>query len=90
MRIRTEGNDSRKRTIRNVSNLWDRNKTDSLLLSAKFAIDMLGHPDFRQSEQGNLEKALNHPDMTAELAEVLTGRYVTLSYETQTELQIDE
>ncbi len=38
----------------------------------------------------NLERAVNHPDMTEELAEILSTPRVGVQYEVQTELVIDE
>lgn len=89
MRIRTDGKfSSRQSVIDDAAQLWGCNKSEALLRSAKFAIAMLGHPDL-PSRRGSLQEALAHPDMTPELAAVLSTRYAALSYRVESELEIN-
>lgn len=80
MRIRTDGKHSgRKSVVEDAANLWGCNQTEALMLSAKFALAMLGPPV--PGRQGALEEASEHPDMTRELAEVLSTKYAALDVE---------
>lgn len=89
MRIRTEGNEPRQRLIDNAAELWDCNKTDALLTSARFAMAMLGHPAI-DTRPGALSDALSHPDMTESLSDELTTSYARLDYRIESELVIDK
>lgn len=42
-----------------------------------------------QSDLRAKERALNHPDMTEELAEILSTPYVTLRYEVETAVETE-
>ena len=53
-------------------------KSKGIDASTGFAIEMLS----------NLERAMDHPDMTADLAEILSTEQVTLRYRVETELEI--
>lgn len=80
MRIRTDGEYShRERTIQDAADRWDVNKTQAVLNSCTFSVRMLS----------NLERALTHPDMTDELAEVLETPNVRLRRELETEVDVD-
>lgn len=80
MRIRTDGDyEHRKYTIEDAARVWDCNKTQAVMRSCEFSEEMIR----------NLEKALQHPDMTDELAEVLSTRHVELERELQTSVDVD-
>ena len=51
------------------------------------AID--GACEFTEQMLPNLERAMDHPDMTEELAEVLSTNFVQLKYRIETDLQIN-
>jgi len=80
MRIRTDGKHShREHTIEKAADRYDCNKTKALML----AVQMDGEL------RSVLEAALDHPDMTEDLAEAMNdaSRRVSVSYEVDTELQ---
>lgn len=80
MRIRTDGKYAhRKDEIDAAAELWDCNRTQAVLRSCEFSRHMMS----------NLEEALNYPDMTEELAEVLSTPYVRLHYRIETDLDIE-
>lgn len=80
MRIYESGDKSYRQDILNAaSDTWKCNKTDAVINSCEFSTRMID----------NLEEALEHPDMTPELAEVLSTKNVQLSREIDTEIQID-
>jgi hypothetical protein len=89
MRIRTDGKfSSRQSVIDDAAQLWGCNKSKALLRSAKFALAMLGHPGLA-SRPGALHDALDHPQMTPELASVLSTKYARLSYRVESELEVN-
>lgn len=68
-----------------VSGIFERNKTDSIIDACEYAVRMHGHGAV--IPRGNLEEALEHPDMTPELAEVLSKDVpdeMQLTYEIET------
>lgn len=80
MRIYESGDKAyRKDILDSASETWGTNKTDAVINSCEFSARMIE----------NLERALEHPDMTPELAEVLSTKNVQLSREIDTEIQID-
>ncbi|GKZ14889.1 hypothetical protein [Haladaptatus sp. T7] len=46
--------------------------------------------EFTRRMMKNLERAANHPDMTAELAEILSTPRVTLEYRVESRVQVNE
>jgi len=52
------------------------------------AID--GSCEFTNEMIGNLERAVNHPDMTDELAEILTTDAVEVEYRVETGMNVRE
>jgi hypothetical protein len=80
MRIRTDGEKAhRTETIDMAADLWDCNKTEAVLRSCEYAVRM----------EQRLQAALEHPDMTPELAEVLSTPHVPLRYEIETGVEFD-
>lgn len=83
MRIRTDGRFAyREDVLDDNADLWDCNKTDAVLESCEFTREMLGR-------RGALREALDHPDMTPELAEILSTKAVELEVRRETEFHID-
>ena len=81
MRIRTDGDRAhRVEMIEMAADLWDCNKTDAVLRSCEYAVRM----------DRRLRAALEHPDMTPELAEVLSTPDVPLRYEIETGVESDQ
>lgn len=79
MRIRTDGKYAdRKDEIEAAAQLWDCNKTKAILRSCEFSRHMMD----------NLEAVLDHPDMTEDLAAVLSTPYVELSYRVETDMDV--
>ena len=79
MRIRTDGKYAhRKDEIATAARRWGCNKTKAVLRSCEFSRQMMD----------NLEQAIEHPDMTEDLAEVLSTPYVTLDYHIETSMDI--
>jgi len=79
MRIRTDGKHShRKSTIEEAAERYDCNKTRGLMLSVQMDREL----------RAVLQAALDHPDMTEDLAEAMddASRRVSVSYEVDTEL----
>lgn len=80
MRIRTDGDYShRKLTIEDAAATWDCNKTQAVMRSCEFSEAMIR----------NLRAALQHEDMTDDLAEVLSTPHVQLTRELNTSVDID-
>lgn len=80
MRIRTDGNKAYRRdVIARASEIWECNQTDAVINSCEFTDRMLA----------NLERALEHPDMSEDLAEILSTPNVRLRYRTETSIEID-
>ncbi|WP_121822826.1 DUF7692 domain-containing protein [Halostella salina] len=80
MRIRTDGDYShRKLTIEDAADIWDCNKTEAVMRSCEFSEAMIR----------NLQAALQHEDMTDELAEVLSTPHVELTREVKTSVDVD-
>ncbi|EFW90467.1 hypothetical protein ZOD2009_19163 [Haladaptatus paucihalophilus DX253] len=46
--------------------------------------------EFTRRMMKNLERAADHPDMTAELAEILSTPRVTLEYRVESRVQVNE
>ena len=77
MRIRTDGNKAyRKDVIARASEIWDCNQTDAVIYSCEFTNQMVS----------NLERAKDHPDMTPELAEILSTPHVRIEIESSLEV----
>lgn len=81
MRINTDGkkawrNDLYKRT---AANFEENTKSGGIDSACVFANEMLS----------NLEEALEHDDMTEDLAEILSTRSVQLEYRRETDLRIE-
>lgn len=80
MRIYESGDKSYRQDILDAaSDTWKCNKTDAVINSCEFSTRMID----------NLEEALEHPDMTSDLAEILSTRNVELSREVETSIEID-
>jgi hypothetical protein len=80
MRIRTDGKyEYRKDAVEGAAAFWDCNKTEAVIRSCEFT----------QRMTKNVERALEHPDMTAELAEALSTPYVELEYRIETGLSVE-
>lgn len=81
MRIRTDGKFVyREDLVDDVADLFDENtRVGAVEASCEFTQAMLPA----------LERAVEHPDMTEELAEVLSTRVVEVEYEVETGITID-
>lgn len=78
IRIRTDGNKAyRKDVIARASEIWECNQTDAVINSCIFSSRMVD----------NLERAKDHPDMTRELAEILSTPNVRVSIQTSLEVE---
>lgn len=78
MRIRTDGKyQYREDEIEWASKFWDCNKTEAVLRSIEFT---------RQINAA-FEKAIQHPDMTEELAKLLSTSEIQLIYEINTSIK---
>lgn len=81
MRIRTDGEyEHRRETIEAAAEVWGCNKTEAILRSCMLATRMVD----------NLERAAQHPDMTDELADVLSTPNVEIQRELVTDVEIDD
>ena len=60
--------------------LGESTKSKGTDQATAFTIEMLA----------NLERALDHPDMTPELAEILSTKVVDLTYEVHTEIDLGD
>lgn len=49
-----------------------------------------GFCEFTEQMLPNLERAMDHPDMTEELAEILSTRKVQLEYHVETDVRIND
>lgn len=80
MRIKTDGNhEYRLDLLRQVmQRSGEGTKSGAFDFSTEFTLHMLK----------NLERAIQHPDMTEELAEVLSTPNVEISYQIQTNLDV--
>ena len=81
MRIRTNGKFAWR------TDLYDHVKRLLGETSRVGAVD--GSCEFTREMLGNLEEAADHPDMTEELAEVLSTSKVQVEYEVQSGVNID-
>ena len=82
MRIRTDGKHShRESTIEEAAERYGCNKTRALMLSVMMDREL----------RAVLQTALDHPDMTEDLADAMddASRRVSVSYEVDTELRGD-
>ena len=81
MRINTDGNYAwREDLYDDVADLLDeKTRVGGLDAAAELVLELLGKPG--SSAPGALQEALDHPDMTPELAEVLTTDHVRLEFE---------
>lgn len=85
LRIRMDGKFAhRKDTIEGAAKTFDCNKTDAVLKACEFAIRMIDG----MGQPSNLERALDHPDMTPELAEVLSTPEAKLEIRRETEVRV--
>jgi hypothetical protein len=82
MQIKTDGNhEYRLDQLRHVMQQTDENtKAGAFDFSTGFTLQMLR----------NLERALDHPDMTSELAEELSTPSVQIEYWVETEMHVNE
>lgn len=81
MRVRTDGKYAyRQDEIEWASEFWECNKTEAILRSIEFTRQM----------NRNLTQAIEHPDMTPELAERLSTSEIELCYEIQTDVMVSE
>ena len=82
MRIRTDGKFAyRKDLVDDVADLLDENtRVGAVEASCEFTRQMLPA----------LQKAVEHPDMTEELAEILSTRVVDVEYEVSTSVNVRE
>lgn len=82
MRINTDGNyEWRKDVYGDVKDLLNEDtKSGAIDTAALFTREMIP----------NLERAMNHPDMTPELAAVLSTSEVELDYEIQSSVEIND
>lgn len=74
----------RKDAIEGAAETFDCNKTDAVLKACEFAMRMID----RMGQPLNLERALNHPDMTPELAEVLLTPEAILEIRLETTIRV--
>lgn len=88
MRIRTTGEYAhRDDEIQRVADTLECSKTAAVMESIRLVDELLGA---RPAKRGVLEEALEHDDMTPELAEVLSNRLVSLEVRRETSLEIGE
>ena len=81
MRIRSNGKFAyREDLYDDVGNRLDENTRSG-------ALD--GACEFTREMFGNLERAVEHPDMTEELAEILSTRAVNVNHRVETGITID-
>ena len=81
MRIRTDGKHQyREDELNWARDFWGRNKTTSVLSCIEFTRLM----------HDNLQRAAEHPDMTPELADILSTGKVEVKYEVETGVEIDD
>jgi len=80
MRIKTDGNHEYRLDLlrRVMQQTGEGTKSGAFDFSTEFTLQMLT----------NLERALDHPDMTPELAEVLSTPDVELEYRIETNLDV--
>lgn len=89
MRIRTDEKFShRQRVVEDVAEMWGCNKSEALMRSARFAMMMLDDDGLRYGP-GALHRALEHPDMTEDLADVLSCDLAQLRYVVDADLTLD-
>lgn len=83
VRINTDGKFAwRKDLYDDVGDVLDENtRSGAIDGAAEFTREMVGT---------NLPQAMNHPDMTEELAEILSTRKVRLDYAVETNIHINE
>lgn len=80
IRIRMDGDRAyRKDVIARAREIWDTNQTDAVIYSCEYTARMIEA----------LDRAKDHPDMTSELAEILSTPHVQIERRTETELKID-
>ena len=82
MQIKTDGNhEYRLDQLRRVMQQADENtKSGAFDFSTAFTLQMLRNPD----------QALDHPDMTEELADVLSTPSVELKYQIETAMRVND
>lgn len=90
MRINTSGAQSYRQELYNdaAEALGQGTRSGGLDEAARFALAMLGDPG-RAGDRGVLERALEHPDMTPELAELLSTPQVRLRYDVVEEREVE-
>ena len=66
------------KSINAAAKLWNCSRTEAIIRSCIFTHRM----------RRNLYRALQHPDMTPELAEVLSTEYITLNYRVETSIDV--
>lgn len=81
MRIKTDGkHEYRLDQMRRIMQVADEGtKSGALDFSTEFTLQMLE----------NLDKAIHHPDMTEELAEVLSTSTVDVTYQIEVDLDVN-
>ena len=81
MRIKTDGQyEWRNEKYQEAAEqLGEATKSKGIDAATAFTIEMLS----------NLERAIDHPDMTEELAEILSTKAVKLTYEVNTGIDVD-
>lgn len=93
MRINTSGAQSYRADLYDdvAEALGHGTRSGGLDEASRFVLSMLGDPS-REGSKGVLERALEHEDMTPELAEVLSTDQVSLEFEISEhrELVLDE
>lgn len=83
VRINTNGKFAwRKDLYDDVANVLDeKTRSGAIDGASEFTREMVGT---------NLPRAMDHPDMTEELAEILSTNTITLEYRTETNIRINE
>jgi hypothetical protein len=81
MRIRTNGGHEWRTDLYDdtAEHFNEGTRSGGIDVACEFSTEMLR----------NLERAVNHPDMTEELADVLSTRVVNIEYRVETDVEID-
>lgn len=90
MRIESSGEYSyRKDLVDDVGDVFGENaRSKAIEAACHFALDMLGDPSI-SGDAGALGRAVEHDDMTPDLAELLTTEYATVRVEIEETREIE-
>lgn len=87
MRIETSGNYAWRKDLYDRAGeiLGEGTRSGAIDESCRFVVQMIGD----RTSKGALQEALEHPDMTPELAEVLSTNIVDLEIEERREMKVE-